>query len=647
MGENPVKMAMRIVIALVLVYAIKPFLTLIYAGSTTVTMGGANNGLFGIIFDHIKGLGGGDYSYDYESALGGLDGKLIAFMTGGFSSIAAGIVAIVLLGTICINFIKLALEMVERYILLNLLIFFSPMAASAITLESTIKVFSSYIKMFFGQLLMILMNLISIKLVLSGMSFVSDAFGSSAPSIAGVSDAFLPYFGMILVIAMMKVLQRLDNYARDIGLTVGITGGRLTDELLAAGGTIGAMAGAVFGKGGKSGKAGGAAGTAVAGASLLSKVGLTGGPVGMAAKYVGAAAKAFGTATFAKQQIGDGTSNKSWSQRFNDAFKGYSGVGNETKASIVGGLLGYSIPRGGGLPLSVNKLNNTLGNTDINGNAAPFEGFTTAVRGAGGYVADDKNGDTWAVTTSRPNYGDYQVFQPVGSGETYYAQNLSKTAADYQASSGKLYGPLQDAIAQSQDGAAHDFSNLYINENKVDYPNTPEVGYPTASDSAPVSVPASDPVSVPSSAPESGVIPIPVAGGGDPVYYESGAPDVSMDNSAYVSNSGPEFSINQEGGTYNESTYAVDAGTTYEVPDVPEFTPENFGNEVPVSPRDIAPVQPETVPDGNVYIKESAVHVPIAQQAMNMKENISERLPKGESNRQRASKYDRKAKDSQ
>jgi hypothetical protein len=405
----------------------------------------------------------------------------------------------------------------------------------------------------------------------------------------------------------------------------------------------------------------------------------------MAVRYGGAAVAATAAATFGRRDIGSGLSNKNWGERWSDKFSQMSGVKNETKSSIIGGVLGYNPPRNS-IPLHVSRLNQKLGNTDINGKAAPFGDFKNAVAGTGGYVADDKNGNTWAVTTNKPSYGEFQTYQPKDGGKTYYVQNLTETAAQYQAATGKAYGPLETAKAEAKYGASHNFSGLYV---------SPSQGYPGQGQGAPVNeAPVANGAGVVVGANEPAVsdggIYAPqsnqtIYGGEsstenqgninseDNAVYENvsamfeGHPN-TVDNTGIPNDGNATFDtgaafegnvpnthqsdnpvnvyggqqyVSQKGGDYTENTSNIDASTVFEPSSPNVAQPQN-----PVSIKEQAVPSPQNVNvDGSVYLKEPVVdtsgmtsgNVPVGEQ--NLDGNVGGYTRRAPSNHDIGSKY--------
>lgn len=488
-GEKPFRMVVRSLMAFVLVATLPWFMNYIYSSTS------GNSGLFSTMYDGIKELGNAAVDKQGSGFAGTGQFSLISsatnIVTGGVSKVIVSIIILILMTVIGLNFLKLLLEMFERYVLINLLILFSPMAGAAVTLESTMKIFSSYLKMFFGQMMMILMNLVSLYLVQSGLKVAASSINGVQISITGVKAEFMTFVLLLLVIAMLKVLQRLDNYARDIGLTVGITGGSLVDEIIGTSKMMSPVIGAFTGKGGK-GHGGGAAGMAAAGATggLIGSL-WKGSMAGMAMGKVQDAAKGAQMAvkdTFALD-------NKSLSDSM-ESFKdkgGLKGLGQNFKektheagiarkgAGLGGGFLGAvnaksssSVANIGQMmsqstPISYNAANERAtrvafgefaSGLDYTGDGAPAvsaEGLKDVSVGTGGALGTNDSGELIAVTNYQPSIDNPEFtshYQDAG-GNDYWVQNLSQANKASREERGKGYDVYEKATKAMETGSTN------------------------------------------------------------------------------------------------------------------------------------------------------------------------------------------------
>ena len=158
------------------------------------------------------------------------------------------------------NYFKLLLETVERYIVVGVLCYTSPLAFSMGGSKATNNVFKSWCRMVGSQLLLLVMNVWFLR----GFSTSMGQFMANGGALTtGKGSVFLWLF---CALAYLKTAQRFDSYLAAIGLNVAQTGTGLGMELLMAARVITGVgsgvgrAGNVFRGGGNIGGGPGAAG---------------------------------------------------------------------------------------------------------------------------------------------------------------------------------------------------------------------------------------------------------------------------------------------------------------------------------------------------------------------------------------------------
>ena len=188
----------------------------------------------------------------------GLTSLLASFTTVGL------ILIIILMITLGWNYFKLLLEVVERYVVVGILCYTSPLAYSMGASKNTSPVFRSWCRMVGSQLLLLVMNVWFLRAFNSSVGQYATSGGALTN---GQGSIFL---WMFCAIAFLKVAQRFDSYLASIGLNVAQTGSGLGMELLVATRLIAGVghgfrsAGSVF-SGGGSGPVGGAGGGLMSG----------------------------------------------------------------------------------------------------------------------------------------------------------------------------------------------------------------------------------------------------------------------------------------------------------------------------------------------------------------------------------------------
>ncbi|MBE5754851.1 MAG: hypothetical protein E7340_05940 [Clostridiales bacterium] len=160
----------------------------------------------------------------------GIEGALRNGLTNFISmvSVVGEILILILIIALGWNYFKLLLEVVERYIVVGVLCYTSPLAYSMGASQSTSQVFKSWCRMVGSQLLLLIMNVWFLR-----------AFNSSVGHYVGAGGALTNGHGSVFLwlfcaLAFLKTAQRFDAYLASIGLNVAQTGTGLGFELLMA-----------------------------------------------------------------------------------------------------------------------------------------------------------------------------------------------------------------------------------------------------------------------------------------------------------------------------------------------------------------------------------------------------------------------------
>lgn len=162
------------------------------------------------------------------------------------------------------NYFKLLLETVERYVVVGVLCYTSPLAYSMGASKTTSNVFRSWCHMVGSQLLLLVMNVWFLRAFNSSMG---QFMGNGGALSTGHGSIFLWLF---CALAFLKTAQKFDSYLASIGLNVAQTGSSMGMELLMAARVVSGIgsgarsAGNVF-RGGSSATGTGAASAGFAG----------------------------------------------------------------------------------------------------------------------------------------------------------------------------------------------------------------------------------------------------------------------------------------------------------------------------------------------------------------------------------------------
>lgn len=165
---------------------------------------------------------GEDFSFAGIEAV--LKNGLVQYVSN--MSVVGALLQIILLIALGWNYFKLLLEVVERYVVVGILCYTSPLAYSMGGSKATGQVFKSWCRMVGSQLLLLVMNVWFLRAF--NTSVAQYVVNGGALS-NGRGNVFLWLF---CAIAFLKTAQRFDSYLASIGLNVAQTGSGMGMELL-------------------------------------------------------------------------------------------------------------------------------------------------------------------------------------------------------------------------------------------------------------------------------------------------------------------------------------------------------------------------------------------------------------------------------
>lgn len=131
------------------------------------------------------------------------------------------ILAIIISWQLIKQYFRCLLELIERYLILMIILFFMPAAAGTVVYEGTENIFKSYWRMVFGQVFLLIVG----GLLLKGATYLV------VEEIAARS-----FIGFIFTLGYLKTIQRVDSYLQAMGLNVANSVGGLAQSL--AGGAM-------------------------------------------------------------------------------------------------------------------------------------------------------------------------------------------------------------------------------------------------------------------------------------------------------------------------------------------------------------------------------------------------------------------------
>lgn len=162
------------------------------------------------------------------------------------------------------NYFRLLLETVERYIVVGVLCYTSPLAFSMGASKTTVPVFKSWCRMVGSQLLLLVMNVWFLRGFNSSMG---QYIGNGGALSTGQGSIFLWLF---CALAFLKTAQKFDSYLAAMGLNVAQTGSSMGMELLMAARVISGVGGGVKNAGSMFHSASTATGTGAAASGFAS-----------------------------------------------------------------------------------------------------------------------------------------------------------------------------------------------------------------------------------------------------------------------------------------------------------------------------------------------------------------------------------------
>ena len=127
---------------------------------------------------------------------------------------SAGWLLVIIFGLIMMfQIFKLLFEIGERYVVVAVLTFLSPLAFAMGGSKSTHDIFKGWVRMYASMMLMMILNIVFLKMILSAMATIPT------------SELLLPW--LVLIVALARVARKIDSHIVKIGLNPAITGDAL------------------------------------------------------------------------------------------------------------------------------------------------------------------------------------------------------------------------------------------------------------------------------------------------------------------------------------------------------------------------------------------------------------------------------------
>lgn len=170
------------------------------------------------------------------------DMNLIDDMTVSLGEAAMLVLSLILILLVGWNILKLMLEVCERYLMIGVLAYSSPLIYPTFSSQATSDIFKRWVGMFCGQCVLMTISAWMLKIAISGFSLK-------------VTDTNV-LFRIMLTLAFCKIAQRADTYMQQLGIGVATTGGNLLDEAIGFGMALSRGRGKRGGAGSADGKGG-------------------------------------------------------------------------------------------------------------------------------------------------------------------------------------------------------------------------------------------------------------------------------------------------------------------------------------------------------------------------------------------------------
>ena len=373
------------------------------------------------------------------------------------------------------NYFKLLLETVERYIVVGVLCYTSPLAFSMGASKTTAPVFKSWCRMVGSQLLLLVMNVWFLR---GFNSSVGQYMGNGGALSTGQGSIFL---WMFCALAFLKTAQKFDSYLAAMGLNVAQTGSSMGMELLMAARVISGVgggarsAGSVFGKGGSTVTGTGAAASGFAagfaskfkGNSYVRDAVVDGGIRMGAGGSVGFVGRAFG-----------GMAARNGAALTGDSISSVASRSPSVSGSIAGDIadrsLGNYMPQLGGYQLKDTQISggqiSTVA-TSANGQSSNVEMYHAA--------QFDKPDGPHSVITASDGSQWYQMASGAGAGAFYdapaFSGDISEAAQVAQtfpdAAEGTTLRTVGDGVIEAS--GADGSNSMWYNSAYYDEPDAP------------------------------------------------------------------------------------------------------------------------------------------------------------------------------
>ena len=156
-------------------------------------------------------------------------------LSGTAADIVILLIALIALIMICIQFIKLLLSVLERYVLLGIFFYTSPLAFSTLASKNTSAIFKSWFRMVFSQFLLMIFGVFFINVFMMSMQNGMESLYNGTEANSGEMKYLCFIFALY---AWLLIGQKVNSYLSEIGLSAAQSAGNLLGAVTGGAATI-------------------------------------------------------------------------------------------------------------------------------------------------------------------------------------------------------------------------------------------------------------------------------------------------------------------------------------------------------------------------------------------------------------------------
>lgn len=330
-------------------------------------------------------------------------------------SVVGPILILILLIALGWNYFKLLLECVERYIVVGVLCYTSPLAFAMGGSKATNQVFKSWCRMVGSQLLLLVLNVWFLR---AFDSSVGQFIGNGGALASGGGSVFLWLF---CALAFLKTAQKFDSYLAAMGLNVAQTGSSMAMEMVMAARVLSGLGGGAKSAGSVFRSGGSAASSAATGAGAAA----TSFSAGFASKFKGN--------SYVRDAVVEGGSRMGLGGSVGFVGRAFGGIAARNGATLTGESISSVASRpeavsgaiaGDIADRSLQNFMPQLSNYSLAGTQITGGHIHTTATGIAAQEAAEQENPTVPTPAAREEGTAVQAAQPTGPSQIdYYSSN--------------------------------------------------------------------------------------------------------------------------------------------------------------------------------------------------------------------------------